>query len=62
MSIRAISGFKGDDGMKTTLFKSKNPSNCPNCGITNWLTQEETKKKVHCQVCYAHYDYEEMKK
>jgi DNA-directed RNA polymerase subunit RPC12/RpoP len=48
--------------MKTGWYKNKKPSKCPNCGAFNWLTEEETKKKVHCQDCYSKYDYKEMKK
>lgn len=37
------------------LFESK----CPECGNVDNLTERETKKIVHCQRCYFHYEYME---
>lgn len=39
--------------MKEPRFLSK----CPSCGNIDTLTEEETKRDVHCQRCYHHYDY-----
>jgi predicted Zn-ribbon and HTH transcriptional regulator len=33
------------------------PSKCPECGNVDNLTEDETKKTVHCQRCYRHYEY-----
>lgn len=33
-------------------------SKCPKCENIDNLTKEETNRKVHCQRCYHHYDYE----
>jgi DNA-directed RNA polymerase subunit M/transcription elongation factor TFIIS len=35
----------------------KYKSKCPKCGSINILTEEETKKTVHCQCCHHHYDF-----
>ena len=35
------------------MFKSK----CPKYLNIDRLTKEETKRTVHCQVCYEHYKY-----
>ncbi len=40
--------------MREPKFQSK----CPKCGNIDILNEDETKKKVHCQRCYHHYDYE----
>ncbi|MFO1442931.1 hypothetical protein KDN24_06835 [Bacillus sp. Bva_UNVM-123] len=42
------------------MRESKFQSKCPECGNIDILSEWETKKKIHCQRCYRHYDYKEM--
>lgn len=39
--------------MKEAMFQSK----CPKCENVNIVSESETKKDVHCQRCYHHYDF-----
>lgn len=39
----------------TKLYKST----CPECGNIDMLREHETKRIVHCQRCYKHYDYKQ---
>ena len=39
--------------MREAMFQSK----CPKCGNVDILTEKETKRIVHCQTCYNHYEY-----
>ena len=39
------------------MQEAKYPSKCPECGNIDILGENETKKTVHCQRCYHHYDF-----
>ncbi len=39
------------------MREAKYPSQCPKCGNVDILGEQETKKTVHCQRCYHHYDF-----
>lgn len=41
------------------LIGKRYNSECPKCGNVDRLTERETKKIVHCQLCYHHYEYKE---
>lgn len=42
--------------MMESTFKSQ----CPNCRNIDMLTDSETKRTVHCQICYHHYEYKRV--
>ncbi|MED4716253.1 hypothetical protein [Bacillus badius] len=39
------------------MRETKYQSTCPECSGINILNEAETRKPVHCQRCYCHYDF-----
>lgn len=48
------------DGISEMYLGKLKESKCPECGNVDRLTEKESKKIVHCQRCYYHYEYGEV--